>query len=123
MLTASNAAAGEQPAESFARLITGVTARNLIRVFFLMERLKSLGKDSSRRPAHVHVIGAGTMGAGIAQIAATHGHPVRVYDADSGAAPPTRRRGAGRVQNSRRARSAVGKVGTPPASSAATSGP
>ena len=33
----------------------------------------------------VGVLGAGAMGTGIAQIAATHGHPVAVVDADSGA--------------------------------------
>jgi len=31
------------------------------------------------------VAGAGTMGTGIAQVAATAGHPVRLYDADAGA--------------------------------------
>jgi len=36
--------------------------------------------------AHVAVIGAGAMGAGIAQIAATHGHPVLLHDAREGAA-------------------------------------
>ncbi len=34
----------------------------------------------------VGVIGAGTMGAGIAEVAATAGHPVRLFDARSGAA-------------------------------------
>ena len=34
----------------------------------------------------VTVIGAGAMGAGIAQIAAVAGHPVRLYDAKAGAA-------------------------------------
>ena len=34
----------------------------------------------------VLVIGAGTMGAGIAQVAATAGHPVLLYDAADGAA-------------------------------------
>ena len=38
------------------------------------------------RAAPVAVIGAGTMGAGIAQVAAVAGHPVIVYDAAEGAA-------------------------------------
>jgi 3-hydroxyacyl-CoA dehydrogenase/enoyl-CoA hydratase/3-hydroxybutyryl-CoA epimerase len=67
-------------AESLARLITGATARNLIRVFFLMERLKSLGKDSSWRPEHVHVIGAGTMGGDIASWCALRGFRVSLQD-------------------------------------------
>jgi 3-hydroxyacyl-CoA dehydrogenase len=36
--------------------------------------------------APIAVIGAGTMGAGIAQVAAVAGHPVLVYDAVPGAA-------------------------------------
>ena len=39
-----------------------------------------------RRAAPVAVVGAGTMGAGIAQVAAVAGHPVIVYDAAEGAA-------------------------------------
>ena len=38
------------------------------------------------RAAPVAVVGAGTMGAGIAQVAAVAGHPVIVYDAAEGAA-------------------------------------
>ena len=38
------------------------------------------------RTAPVAVVGAGTMGAGIAQVAAVAGHPVIVYDAAEGAA-------------------------------------
>ncbi|MEN8106826.1 MAG: 3-hydroxyacyl-CoA dehydrogenase NAD-binding domain-containing protein [Pseudomonadota bacterium] len=67
-------------AESLANLITGVTARNLIRVFFLMERLKSLGKDKDYKPTHVHVIGAGTMGGDIASWCALRGFRVSLQD-------------------------------------------
>ena len=38
------------------------------------------------KTAPVAVVGAGTMGAGIAQVAAVAGHPVIVYDAAEGAA-------------------------------------
>ena len=38
------------------------------------------------RDAPVAVVGAGTMGAGIAQVAAVAGHPVLVFDAAEGAA-------------------------------------
>ena len=37
--------------------------------------------------APVGVVGAGTMGAGIAEVAARAGHPVRIVDADQGAVP------------------------------------
>ncbi|SEF15509.1 hydroxyphenylacetyl-CoA thioesterase PaaI [Jiangella alba] len=42
--------------------------------------------DAIARSVPVGVVGAGTMGAGIAQVAAAAGHEVRVYDAASGAA-------------------------------------
>lgn len=42
--------------------------------------------SSLAAPATVAVIGAGTMGAGIAQVAACHGHSVRLLDARDGAA-------------------------------------
>ena len=43
-------------------------------------------------PAAVGVIGAGTMGAGIAQVAAAAGHPVYLTDARAGAAAAARER-------------------------------
>jgi len=67
-------------AESVAQLITGATARNLVRVFFLQERLKSLGKDKSWSPKYVHVIGAGTMGGDIAAWCAFRGFHVSLQD-------------------------------------------
>ena len=42
--------------------------------------------DSEANASLVGVIGAGTMGAGIAQLAVQAGHPVAVYDAVDGAA-------------------------------------
>ena len=56
----------EEEANSVARLIIGDTAQNLIRVFFLQERLKSLGREAGADVRHVHVIGAGVMGGDIA---------------------------------------------------------
>jgi 3-hydroxyacyl-CoA dehydrogenase/enoyl-CoA hydratase/3-hydroxybutyryl-CoA epimerase len=55
-----------EEAGSVARLITGATAQNLIRIFFLKDRLKALGKGMDFPASHVHVIGAGTMGGDIA---------------------------------------------------------
>src|SRR5207245_11354700 len=51
----------EDPA-SVIGLLEGDTARNLIRIFFLQERLKSLGQDSDFMAQHVHVVVAGVMG-------------------------------------------------------------
>jgi len=67
-------------ARSLAQLVTGATARNLVRVFFLQEHLKSLGKDKAYRPRHVHVVGAGTMGGDIAAWCALRGFHVTLQD-------------------------------------------
>ncbi len=71
-----------EEARSVARLITGSTARNLIRVFLLQERLKSIGRQYSFAPRHVHVIGGGTMGGDIAAWCAQQGLRVTVQDVD-----------------------------------------
>ena len=64
---------------SFARLLVTDTSRNLVRVFFLREKLKSLadGEWAGRR---VHVIGAGAMGGDIAAWCAWHGFTVSLAD-------------------------------------------
>ena len=67
-------------AESLAQLITGATAQNLVRVFFLQEQLKSLGKDKTYNPKYIHVIGAGTMGGDIAAWCAFRGFHVSLQD-------------------------------------------
>ena len=55
---------------SVAKLAGTSTARNLIRVFFLQERLKKSG-GTDHGIAHVHVVGAGVMGGDIAAWAAS----------------------------------------------------
>ncbi|HEY2347109.1 MAG TPA: 3-hydroxyacyl-CoA dehydrogenase NAD-binding domain-containing protein [Xanthomonadaceae bacterium] len=66
-------------ARSVAKLAKTETARNLVRVFFLQERLKGLGgKDSGIR--HVHVVGAGVMGGDIAAWCAYKGFDVTLQD-------------------------------------------
>jgi 3-hydroxyacyl-CoA dehydrogenase/enoyl-CoA hydratase/3-hydroxybutyryl-CoA epimerase len=71
-------------AESVSKLITGYTARNLVRVFMLQERLKSLGKadagNALPESPRVHVIGAGVMGGDIAAWCAAQGLPTTVQD-------------------------------------------
>src|SRR5229473_2454776 len=77
--THGGSAAGMQQAEikSFARLITTDTSRNLVRVFFLREKLKADGDFPGRR---VHVVGAGAMGGDIAAWCAWHGFTVTLAD-------------------------------------------
>jgi len=67
-------------AASLAHLVTGLTAQNLVRVFFLQEQLKALGKDKSYKPEYIHVIGAGTMGGDIAAWCALRGFHVTLQD-------------------------------------------
>ncbi len=74
-------AAAAQRAEisSFAKLLVGDTAQNLVRVFFLRDTLKNLarGKWGGKR---IHVIGAGTMGGDIAAWCAWNGFTVTLGD-------------------------------------------
>lgn len=66
---------------SFSKLLTGATAQNLIHVLFLREQLKARGSGKSGI-AHVHVIGAGAMGANIAAWCAAQGLRVTLSDTD-----------------------------------------
>ena len=61
-------------------IINSTTARNLLRVFFLQERLKSFGKDSAFKAKRVHIIGAGVMGGDIAAWCALRGMTVTLQD-------------------------------------------
>lgn len=67
-------------ARSVAKLATTPTARNLIRIFFLQERLKGLGGGSDAGINRVHVVGAGVMGGDIAAWAALKGFDVTLQD-------------------------------------------
>ena len=65
---------------SIQHLFAHPTTANLIRIFFLQERMKSLGKGSDFEAKHVHVIGAGVMGGDIAAICAMRGIRVTLQD-------------------------------------------
>jgi 3-hydroxyacyl-CoA dehydrogenase/enoyl-CoA hydratase/3-hydroxybutyryl-CoA epimerase len=65
--------------KAVVKLASTPTARNLIRVYFLQERLKGIGgKDSGIRK--VHVVGAGVMGGDIAAWSAYKGFEVTLND-------------------------------------------
>jgi 3-hydroxyacyl-CoA dehydrogenase/enoyl-CoA hydratase/3-hydroxybutyryl-CoA epimerase len=70
----------EAEAQSVARLVCTPTARNLVRVFFLQERLKALGGKDVPKGGHVHVVGAGVMGGDIAAWCALRGYSVTLQD-------------------------------------------
>ncbi|HET7588329.1 MAG TPA: enoyl-CoA hydratase-related protein, partial [Gammaproteobacteria bacterium] len=80
-------------ARSIANLMCGETARNLVRVFLLQDRLKSLGKKSDATFKHVHVIGAGTMGGDIASWCALRGLDVTLQDREQRFIDPALARG------------------------------
>lgn len=77
---ASTATGYEAEARSMAELMLSDTARNLIRVFFLQNQLKSQGGKAKSRIEHVHVIGAGVMGGDIAAWCAFRGMTVTLED-------------------------------------------
>ncbi len=71
----------------FAQVATTDVSRNLIRLFYIMEAKKKqtgLSKGISREDIpiirHIGVLGAGTMGGGIAHLATDHGFKVRMKD-------------------------------------------
>ena len=70
----------EAEAQSVARLVCTSTSRNLVRVFFLQERLKALGGKDLPTGGHVHVVGAGVMGGDIAAWCALRGFTVTLQD-------------------------------------------
>jgi 3-hydroxyacyl-CoA dehydrogenase/enoyl-CoA hydratase/3-hydroxybutyryl-CoA epimerase len=83
----------EDPA-SVIGLVEGDTARNLIRIFFLQERMKSLAKDSDFKAERVHVIGAGVMGGDIAAWCAMRGLTVTLQDQSPERIAPAMKRAA-----------------------------
>ncbi len=70
----------EAEARSIAELMCGSTSRNLVRVFFLQNRLKSQGGKPERKVGKVHVVGAGVMGGDIAAWCALRGFDVTLQD-------------------------------------------
>ena len=65
---------------SMEAIAASPTTKNLVRVYYLQERLKGFGKDSDFAPKHLHVIGAGVMGGDIAAWGALRGLTVTLQD-------------------------------------------
>ena len=87
-------AAFEAEARSMARLFLSDTSRNLVRVFFLTDRLKAQGGKAGKDLRHVHVIGAGVMGGDIAAWSALRGFTVTLQDRASEYVEPAMKRAA-----------------------------
>jgi 3-hydroxyacyl-CoA dehydrogenase/enoyl-CoA hydratase/3-hydroxybutyryl-CoA epimerase len=102
----------EDPA-SIQQLVTHPTGKNLVRIFFLQERLKGLGK-AEFKPRHVHVVGAGVMGGDIAAICAMRGLTVTLQDTAPERIAPAIQRSAKlfekRLRDPRRVRDAMDRL-------------
>jgi 3-hydroxyacyl-CoA dehydrogenase/enoyl-CoA hydratase/3-hydroxybutyryl-CoA epimerase len=85
---ASGTAAYEAEARSISDLMCTPASRNLVRVFLLQDRLKSLGSGSAAEFKHLHVIGAGVMGGDIAAWAALRGLTVTLQDRSAALVEP-----------------------------------
>ncbi|MGH9866701.1 MAG: 3-hydroxyacyl-CoA dehydrogenase NAD-binding domain-containing protein [Candidatus Polarisedimenticolia bacterium] len=81
-------------AELCGRLLVGDISRNLVRIFLAM-RAAAPGSDGKPAVRRVGVLGAGTMGGGIAAVAAMSGLPVRLRDVTAEALA----RGMGQVRS------------------------
>ena len=97
------------------RIIASGTARNLLRVFRLQERLKANGRQPGVAPArHVHVVGAGVMGGDIAAWCALKGMTVTLQDQDMARIAPAIKRAAElyarRLKDPRLARAAFDRL-------------
>ena len=117
--------AANDPECSIEALFAHPTARNLMRIFFLQERLKSLGKQSDFSPRRVHVVGAGVMGGDIAAICAMRGLAVTLQDTSPERIAPAVKRAAAlfkrRLRDARRERDALDRL-IPDASGAGARG-
>jgi len=99
---------------SVAYLAQHPTTRNLIRIFGLQERMKSLGKESDFTARRVHVVGAGTMGGDIAAVCAMRGLTVTLQDQSAERLAPAMKRAAElfrrRIRDRLRARDAMDRL-------------
>src|SRR3989454_5082944 len=106
--------ASADPAASVESLFAHPTTGNLIRIFFLQERMKGLGKGADFKPRHVHVVGAGVMGGDIAAICAMRGLTVTLQDTAPDRLAPAIKRSAQlfkrRLRDERRIRDAMDRL-------------
>ena len=107
-------AASDDPSCSVESLFAHPTTANLIRIFFLQERLKAQGKVAEVDVRHVHVVGAGVMGGDIAAICAMRGLTVTLQDTAPDRLAPAVKRAAQlfkrRLRDERRVRDALDRL-------------
>jgi len=107
-------AAKDDPDASVEALFAHPTTANLIRIFFLQERLKAQGKGVEFKARHVHVVGAGVMGGDIAAVCAMRGLTVTLQDTSPERLAPAVKRSAElfakRLREPRRVRDAFDRL-------------
>ncbi|OGA60507.1 MAG: crotonase [Betaproteobacteria bacterium RIFCSPLOWO2_12_FULL_65_14] len=107
-------AAAHDPACSIEALFAHPTTKNLIRIFFLQERMKAVAKGVRFEPRHVHVVGAGVMGGDIAAVCAMRGLTVTLQDTSAERIAPAIKRAAQlfqrRMRDERRVRDALDRM-------------
>lgn len=104
----------KDPSCSINTLFEHPTTKNLIRIFFLQEKMKGLAKGVDFQARHVHVIGAGVMGGDIAAICALRGITVTLQDTSPEKIAPAVKRAAKlfgrRLRDKRRERDAMDRL-------------
>ena len=104
----------KDPSCSINTLFEHPTTKNLIRIFFLQEKMKGLAKGVEFQAKHVHVIGAGVMGGDIAAICALRGITVTLQDTSPERIAPAVKRAAKlfsrRLRDKRRERDAMDRL-------------
>ena len=96
-----------EESERVGKLITGDTSKSLRRVFFLMERLKAIGRQSKIEVRRVHVVGAGVMGGDIAAWCVLQGLDVTLQDREMKYIEPALKRAKSLFQKKLRDRNKV----------------
>jgi len=84
--------------DTVSKLLVLPQTQNLVRLFFLQDRLKSFGKVAEAKINHIHVIGAGVMGGDIAAWCAMQGIKVTLQDQDMQVIAKAIKRAAGLFQ-------------------------
>jgi len=104
----------DDPDCSIKALFAHPTTRNLMRIFFLQEKMKGLAKGVDFKAQHVHVVGAGVMGGDIAAICAMRGITVTLQDTAPERLAPAVKRAAKlfqrRLRDPRRVRDAMDRL-------------
>ncbi len=104
----------QDPSCSINMLFDHPTTKNLIRIFFLQEKMKGLAKGVDFKAEHVHIVGAGVMGGDIAAICAMRGITVTLQDTAPERLAPAVERAAKlfqrRLRDPRRVRDAMDRL-------------